>query len=467
MRGGRGVKAAIYARYSSALQHPSSIEDQVALCRQHAAQFDCTVVDEQVYTDAEISGSEERRAGYQRLLAAAKGREFDALIVEGQDRLWRNQAEMHAALRRLQFWGVKIFSVATGTDLTDKAGKLIASVMGWKDEAYLDDLREKTRRGLAGRVRRGHSAGGRTYGYRTDPVSDSAHLDAHGQPLILGYRRVIVEEEARIVRRIFEEYATGRSAKAIVHDLNRDHIPPPRGTRAKGWTWTALVGNPRLGTGILNNVRYVGKSIWNRCRWERDPETSKRVPRVRPQDDWIVVEHPELRIIPHDLWERAKARQAESARGGTPQSNHHGRGPKYLFSGLLKCGVCGARYTVYNSTYYGCSFHTNRGNTICANGKVVRRDRIEGHLLQVIQQELFTPEAIAYLTQKVEEAVKALSQSRRTDRHGLEQELTQALRERDHIKAAIRRGLVGDITRELLEEVETKVRDLHARFGPS
>jgi len=60
---------------------------------------------------------------------------------------------MYVALQRLQFWGIKIFSVATG-DLTDKTGKLLASVMGWKDEAYLEDLRDKTRRGLAGRAQR-------------------------------------------------------------------------------------------------------------------------------------------------------------------------------------------------------------------------------------------------------------------------------------------------------------------------
>ena len=66
-----------------------------------------------------------------------------------------------------------------------------------------------------------------------------------------------------VVRRIFDEYATGKSPKAIARDLNRDRIPPPRGTRAKGWTWTALVGNAHLGTGILNNSLYVGKLVWN------------------------------------------------------------------------------------------------------------------------------------------------------------------------------------------------------------
>jgi len=221
------LRAAIYARYSSALQRPSSIDDQVQLCRQQAARFECTVDDGHVYTDVEISGSDERRDGYQRLLAAARARAFDAIVVEGQDRLWRNQAEMHTALRKLQFWGTKVFSIATGTDLTDRAGKLIATVMGWKDEAYLEDLRDKTRRGLAGQVRRGFSAGGRTYGYRTVPAPDpSGRMDTHQTPVIAGYRREIYEYEAEVVRRIFEPFSRWSLAKSYRQAPERGEGPP-------------------------------------------------------------------------------------------------------------------------------------------------------------------------------------------------------------------------------------------------
>src|SRR3990172_7004492 len=275
------LRAAISARYSSSLQHPSSIEDQVELCRQHASRFGCTVLEDYIYADQEISGSEERRGGYQRLLEAARAKAFDAVIVEAQDRLWRNQAEMHAALQKLQFWRTRVFSVGTGTDLTDKAGRLLATVIGWKDEAYLEDLREKTRRGLGGQVRRGFSAGGRTYGYHTVPVVDESRIDAHGRPVVIGYQKVIVEEEAQIVRRIFDEFASGRSAKAIAHDLNHDHVPPPRSRPTQGWTWTALVGNRRLGTGILNNPIYIGQVRWDPVRLGEKPAE-----RERPAAPW-------------------------------------------------------------------------------------------------------------------------------------------------------------------------------------
>ena len=183
------ISALIYARYSSDRQRPTSIDDQVALCRGAAPQFDCEVVEQLVLADYEISGSSDRRPAYQRLLAAVRAHEVNAILVESQDRLWRDQAEMHAALRLFRFHGVKVFSVATGGDLTNPSGRVLATVMGLKDELYLDDLRAKTHRGLTGQVQRGFNDGGRSYGYQTQPVTDPTVYDSHGQPRVLGPAR--------------------------------------------------------------------------------------------------------------------------------------------------------------------------------------------------------------------------------------------------------------------------------------
>jgi DNA invertase Pin-like site-specific DNA recombinase len=76
------------------------------------------VVADHVYIDQEISGTTAERPGYRSLMDAAKVHKFEAILVEAQDRLWRDQGEMHNALKRLRFWGVKVFSVAAGADLT-------------------------------------------------------------------------------------------------------------------------------------------------------------------------------------------------------------------------------------------------------------------------------------------------------------------------------------------------------------
>lgn len=459
------LRAAVYARYSSGLQRSTSIDDQIALCQGAAPRFDCEILPDHVYADREISGGEERRDGYQRLLAAARSKSFDAILVEGQDRLWRDQGEMHYALRRLRFWGIKVISVSAGTELTSKTGRLLASVMGWKDETYLEDLREKTHRGLAGQARRGFNAGGRAYGYRTEPIADPTRLDAHGQPAVLGYRRIIHATEAATVRRIFELYASGWSPKRIVRQLNDEGVAPPRGQA--GWTWTAIYGSPRLGTGILNNCLYGGEVIWNKFRWERNPETGTRVPRLRPKDEWIVQKVEELRIIPQELWDRVKCRQREVSHQASLQTHTGGISRRYLFSGLLMCGTCRAHYIMRSGQYYACSFHVNRGPSICGNSHAVRRSLLEDRLLQVIRKELLSPEAVNYIRQRLNVALQINTKARRQsleDRKAIEKQLRGALVELGNIREAIRRGLLSDLTREMLAEAETRVSQLRVRL---
>lgn len=460
------LRAAIYARYSSSLQRPTSVDDQTALCREAARRFGCEILDGHIYTDEERSGSTAQRPGYQRLMEAAKRREFDGIIVEAQDRLWRDQAEMHTALRRLRFLGVKVFSGETGTDLTGRAGSIVAAVTGWRDETFLDSLRDKTHRGMAGQVGRGLSAGGRPYGYRSIPIHDPGRMDPYGQPVVVGYRRIVDEQEAKVIRQVFEWYAEGLSSKAIVYRLNSQRIPPPRprrGRAAQGWTWTTIAGSRRKGIGILNNEAYVGRLYWNKTRKEKDPDSGRRTMRMRSRGDWMCVEVPELRIVPNELWDKVKARQAEvekrskGARGG-PR-------PKYLFSTLLRCGVCGAHYMVRDRKYYACSFNRNRGPHVCPNGEVVRREALEERLLTVIEEEVFSPEALAYLTKRVNEALTRLSAQGVSERRALEAELQNAREELENIKTAIRRGVVTDTTREMLEEAERKVQTIRANVG--
>jgi hypothetical protein len=78
------------------------------------------------------------------------------------------------------------------------------------------------------------------------------------------------------------------------------------------WGPSTIHGNRDRGTGILNNELYIGRLIWNRLRYLKDPETGKRVSRLNPENEWILQEVPELRIIEPDLWEAAKARQANN-----------------------------------------------------------------------------------------------------------------------------------------------------------
>lgn len=426
------------------------------LCREKAPLFDSVVLDEHIYADPGITGATPWRPQYQALLAAARARQFDVVLIEALDRLWRDQGEMHQALKRLRFYGVHVIEVTTGIDLTDRMGKIVATVQGLNAELFLENLRDKTRRGMEGTVRRGFSAGGRAYGYRSEPVRDDM-----GE--VVGVRRVVDPAEAAVVRRIFELYDAGLGPRAIARLLNAERVPPPRpsrGRRVLGWTWTTINGSPSKAIGILNSPLFVGRVAWNRSMKVLDPDTGKRMMRPRPRSEWQWAEAPDLRIIPESLWERVQARR--QGRRLVVPGNRSGRRPQCLFSGLLKCGSCGGAYTVKSLTRYACAIHHNRGPAVCTNRWRVRRDRLEERLLELIFGDVFSPETVAYVAAQVREAVMRLT-SGTDERLAMRRaELARARSELENIARAIRMGVVTATTRAMLEDAERRVAELEA-----
>src|SRR6266536_1309637 len=202
-------KAVIYARFSTDLQNERSIEDQITLCRDYASREGMNVVE--VYEDrARSGGSIMGRGGLLRLLDHVRERSFDVVVVEALDRLSRDMEDLAGIHKRLSFLGIEIRAVQEGVVNT-----VLVGLRGLVGQLYREDNAHKVRRGLAGRVGQGLNAGGRAYGYA--PVAGEKG------------RRTIVETEAEIVRRIFDEYVAGRTPREIAHDLNNEWILPPRG----------------------------------------------------------------------------------------------------------------------------------------------------------------------------------------------------------------------------------------------
>ncbi|WP_138936369.1 recombinase family protein [Roseovarius arcticus] len=90
--------------------------------------------------------------------------------------------------------------------------------------------------------------------------------------------------------------------------LNADGIHGPSG---KAWGQSTINGNLERGTGILDNELYIGRLVWNRLRYLKDPDTGKRISRLNDQSAWVVHDVPDLRIVDQDLWDRVKARQGD------------------------------------------------------------------------------------------------------------------------------------------------------------
>ncbi len=288
------MRAAIYSRFSSNLQSDASIEDQVRQCRRRIEREGWSLTE--IYSDAAISGATTLRPGYQKLMEDGLKGEFDIIVAEALDRLSRDQENIAGLYKHLTFAGIRLITLTEG-----EINELHVGLKGTMNALYLKDLAQKTRRGLEGRIRQGRSGGGLCYGY--DLVDERA---SDGSP-IRG-QRSINSTEAIVVRRIFAEFTAGRSPKVIAHALNREIVPAPSG---KAWGPSTIYGNWRRGTGILNNELYIGRLVWNRQHFIKDPNTGKRQARMNPKSKWVIEEVPHLRIIDQELWDRVKQRQEE------------------------------------------------------------------------------------------------------------------------------------------------------------
>lgn len=399
------MKSVIYTRYSSDAQREASSEDQARNCRKRieAEGWELTAH----FKDEAISGSTADRPGYQAMHEAAVARAFDVLIVDDLSRLSRDQVESERSIRRLEFGGVRIIGVSDGYDSQSKSRKAQRGVRGLMNEIYLDDLKDKTHRGLSGQALKQFSAGGKSYGYRPVKITDGSRVDAYGEASVVGYQREVIPDQAEIVREIFTRYADGQGLRAIAADLNARGVPSPgaswqrKSRRADGrWLSSTIQA-------MLRNEAYIGRYIWNKTRWERDPETRRRQSKVRPASEWIVHEMPALAIVPREVWDKVQRRISARAEAfpvalSRSRTGQGGR-PKFLLSGLLQCAVCGQKFVISGSRpqRYVCGSFTNGGAAACTNKGAVSRTIAEEKLLAPIIDGLLSPAAIVLAVQEI------------------------------------------------------------------
>ncbi len=440
-------RAVIYARYSSDLQSDASIEDQVRLCE--ALIRDRGWESVRAYSDHGISGASLMRPGYQQLLEDGRAGTFDIVVAESIDRLSRDQEHIAAFHKAMSFAGVAVVTTSEG-DINE----LHIGLKGTMSALYLKDLADKTRRGLEGRVRKGKSGGGICYGYGVLKKLGSDDGEGRGH-------RYVIEDEAAIICRIFEDYDAGKSPKSIAHALNRECVPGPRGGQ---WSPSTIYGNWRRGTGILNNELYVGKMIWNRQHFVKDPQTGKRQARLNPEEKWVTQSVPELQIVGTVLWRSVKARQL-TTRQSISKEGHRpeiARRPRYLLSGLLECGSCGGGFSKISKTHYGCS--TARNKATCSNMLTIRRDELEKEVLNGLKTHLMQPTAYHAFFEEFTREYNARANARERERGNLETKLTKVKADIKKLIDAIKAGVPGDALRDEIQALENQRTEFESRL---
>ncbi len=445
------MKVAIYARYSSENQREASIADQFRECREFARKQGWVIAGE--YSDHAISGATLMRPGFQAMMAEALHGRVDVVLAEALDRFSRDQEDTAGLFKRLTFAGVAIVTLAEG-DITF----LHIGLKGTMNAMFLKELADKTRRGLRGRVELGKSGGGVSFGYRI--------IRTFKDGVVSTGEREIVPEEADTIRRIFRDYAAGLSPKQIAKDLNHEAVPGPRGTL---WSSSTIHGNPKRGTGILHNELYIGRLVWNKLRYLKDPDTGRRVSRPNPEGEWVITQVPALRIIDDEMWQAAQTRYAAiqrkwaSAEPGK-RFNQFVR-PKYLFTGMTKCGECGAGFVVYSRDQLGCFGSRARGT--CSNRLTIARHEVEDRVLTALQEKLLRQDFFDEFCREFTKETNRLRMEQRASLTGAKRELERIEARRKKLVESIMDGVPAAVVKDELVSIASRREDLEAQLEKS
>jgi site-specific DNA recombinase len=385
-------RCVFYARYSNPRQRRASIEDQNRNCQEAADEKRWQHLPEYDRADEAKSGvTLLNRNGIQELVGLAKQepRPFDILVIDDTSRLGRNVGDVCKLVDKFDHAGVKLYFVTdeliSGNESFREA--FIAKASG--DEAFSRKLGKRVRRGRIGRFDAGYNPGGICFGYRNVKEFDYTKKGPYGEPGLKGMKEVIDSEKAQIVVRMFQAADEGKSDREICLLLKELGVSPPQPTHKRpqpSWSKGAV-------STILTNERYLGVRVYGKTKERRDPDIGKKERIDLPKSEWrIAKRNLDLQIVPDDLFYGVQEqRKLKSSNIGVKRLGGMTRteaSRKYLFSGLLRCGLCGGRLVIRTSkpARYGCAEYQERA--LCTNKRTISQEKLEQQFIRSLSQKL-------------------------------------------------------------------------------
>lgn len=363
--------AIIYARVSSPRQAEDGlpIASQIEQAQSKADQMGARVL--RVFRDDGISGRTSRRPAFQEAVAYCATMKVNLFIVWSTSRFARNKIDAANFKIELKRYGTRLVYVTSDFDTDTDDGWFLDGIFELVDERYSRQIGTDTKRSMMKNARDGFTNGGRVpFGYQAVQEGKRKRL----KPL---------DDEAGVVRHMFAMYLQGHGTKSISMALNA-------ASRLKrGTKWNKNTVNY-----IIKNPVYAGFTVFNR----RDHQT--RV--TRPESQWVKTRSHEGIISEEDFMTVANIMEKRAPRenGGSPHSN-------FVFTGLLRCGQCGASMQTESATgrsatyhYYNCrSALKGQG---CHNRRIPAQE-FDTWVIGAILDKVLTRDRIAEMVREVYE----------------------------------------------------------------
>ncbi|MCD6311718.1 MAG: recombinase family protein, partial [Elusimicrobia bacterium] len=319
------------------------------------------------YSDEGISAFSTRRTALQKLLADAKTKKFDLVLVHKIDRFSRNLKDLLNLVDELSSYGVGFKSATEPFDTTTSAGKLMFQQLGSFAEFERNRIAERVFPGMVKGVQRGNWQGARfsPYGYKYN--MEEKLLE-------------VTNDEAKIVKLIYKMYLAGESTHTIVAYLNKRRYKSRTGKQF----YTKFIGD------VLKNRIYIGQIVWNKHHYDKSQKTKKHYKYVKNDpSEFIIAQGRHKPIISVEDFEKAQKLLAEKKRRWKPRSKNK----EYLLSGLLTCSKCNHSYagavaisnhrTGAKKKWYRCSGPGS--SAIRCTNKAVKAEDIEPQIDRIVE----------------------------------------------------------------------------------
>lgn len=364
------IRAAIYARVSKpgqAREDKISIQDQLRECRKYIEREGWRCAGE--YVDPGVTSRTLERPGLQALLAALD--QFDVVVAWDFDRFYRERLGVAGFIldtvdeHRKQITSVKqpipIFDPAQYDPRHNDTPYMLREMAGFT--SGIDNRRRfrALQKGLVEKFKQGYMMHPAPFGYRKALKIENGN--------VVKLPREIVPEEARVVRRMYRDYLSGKSFREIAFRLNTEGI---LSRRRQHWSSTSV-------SCVIRNPVYCGKV------YHIHTKVNGRFRRL-PEDKWTIQPGKHKPIVSEKIWQDTQAMR----RRKYPQAR--AVGSPALLSGLLRCGYCGAPMCKEGARgvgYYSCAEH-RQTKKCCRNA--VRLSQLEhevtAHVFQLVRSEV-------------------------------------------------------------------------------
>lgn len=403
--------AVIYARYSSDSQSEQSIEGQLRVCNEYAKNNDILVL--KTYIDRAMTGTNDNRPDFRQMIEDSKRHDFNMVLVYKFDRFSRNKYEATKHKKTLKDNGVRVVSVTEYMPDSPEA-IILESVLEGYAEYYSAELSQKVKRGMNETRLKGNFTGGFImYGYK-----------------VVNHKLVIDEEQAEVVRFIYEQYAQGVFVKDIIKSLSERGIY----NRGKKFANNTVYN-------ILRNEKYSGVYRFN----------GEVFTNIYPQ------------IVPIDIYKTVRQKC---------ELNKYGKRSVevvYLLRNKIKCGYCGSTINAECGTakngqkvrYYKCLGRKHKNG--CTKAQV-RKEILEKYVLDNVIEQMSKPKTVEkvaeYLLQVQENRIKQNSALA-----NLIKEKRQTENAINNIMDVIEQGGQSLTIVKRMRELESKLTDIEKRLA--